>query len=55
MILTYNYQDLQNIKEKLIHDNIKDEKRIYILVSSYEDTLNFMYKNKLIQNISKRE
>ena len=55
MTLTYNYQDLQNIKEKLIHDNIKDEKRIYILVSSYEDTLSFMYKNKLIRNISKGE
>ena len=26
-----------------------------MLVSSYEDTLNFMYKNKLIQNISKGE
>lgn len=55
MILTYNYQDLQNIKEQMKKDNIKDEKDIYFSISSYKDTLNFMYKNKLAKDITKED
>lgn len=55
MILTYNYQDLQNIKEQMKKDNIKDEKDIYFSISSYKDTLNFMCKNKLIQDLTKED
>ena len=55
MILTYNYQDLQNIKEQMKKDNIKDEKDIYFSISSYKDTLNFMYKNKLVQDLTKED
>ncbi len=55
MILTYNYQDLQNIKEQMKKDNIKDEKDIYFSISSYKDTLNFIYKNKLVQDLTKED
>ncbi len=55
MILTYNYKDLQNIKERMKKDNIKDEKDIYFSISSYKDTLNFMYKNKLVQDLTKED
>ena len=55
MILTYNYQDLQNIKEQMKKDNIKDEKDIYFSISSCKDTLNFMYKNKLAKDLTKED
>ena len=55
MILTYNYQDLQNIKEQMKKNNIKDEKDIYFSISSYKDTLNFMYKNKLAKDLTKED
>lgn len=55
MILTYNYKDLQNIKEQMKKDNIKNEKDIYFSISSYKDTLNFMYKNKLAKDLTKED
>lgn len=55
MVLTYNYQDLQNIKEQMKKDNIKDEERIYFSISSYKDTLNFMYKNGLAKDLTKED
>ena len=55
MILTYNYQDLQNIKEQMKKANIKDEKDIYFSISAYKDTLNFMYKNKLAKDLTKED
>lgn len=55
MILTYNYQDLQNIKEQMKKVKIKDEEKIYFFINSYKDTLSFMYKNKLVRNVTKGE
>lgn len=53
MILTINYTDLQNIKQQMLNDKITDNKQIYTFIQSYKDTLNHMYKNKLVPNKSK--
>lgn len=53
MILTINYTDLQNIKQQMLNNKITDNKQIYTFIKSYKDTLNHMYKNKLVQNRSK--
>lgn len=55
MILTINYTDLQNIKQQMLNDKITDNKKIYSFIDSYNETLNYMYKNKLIKNKSKKD
>lgn len=47
MVLTINYADLQNIKQKAIADKITDNDEIYGFIQCYKDTLNYMYKNNL--------
>lgn len=54
MILTYNYNGLQNIKNKIQNDNIKSTEKIYCFITSVKDTLNFMFENKLTEK-SKKE
>ncbi len=53
MVLTYNYEDLQNIKEKLQREHVKNGKKIYHYIEMYKETLNFMYDNNLAPNKSK--
>ena len=55
MILTINYTDLQNIKQQMLNDKITDNKKINSFIDSYNETLNYMYKNKLIKNKSKKD
>ena len=40
MVLTINYADLQNIKQKAIADKITDNDEIYGFIQCYKDTLN---------------
>lgn len=53
MVLTYNYQDLQRIKEKMKKQKKKRDKDIYFAINSYKDTLNFMIKNKLVKDLTR--
>ena len=53
MVLTLNYGDLQNIKTQMKEDKIKSDKNIYCYIEAYKDTLNYMYANKLTQNLTK--
>lgn len=53
MILTLNYVDLQEIKIKMQENKNKSNEEIYICIENYKDTLNYMYENKLIKDISK--
>lgn len=55
MILTINYSDLQGIKRNLIDEKITDNNKIYSFIERYNETLNYMYKNKLIQDKSKKD
>ena len=53
MVLTINYADLQNIKEQLINGKNLDNEKIYNFIQDYKDTLNKMYKKKLVSNKTK--
>lgn len=53
MVLTYNYADLQNIKEKLQNTKNLDKVSINKYIKMYEETLDFMYKNNLIPEKSR--
>lgn len=55
MILTINYGDLQNIKEQLINDKNLDNEKIYNFIQDYKDTLDNMYKKKLVSNKTKTD
>lgn len=55
MIFTLNYYDLQNIKEKLKQEKIKNTKKIYLCIDSYQETLNFMYEKNLVRDLSKKD
>ena len=55
MIFTINYEDLQNIKRQMISDKIKDEKKIYMCIQDYKETLDNMYKKKLVLNKDKTD
>jgi len=55
MILTYNYYDLQNIKEKIKQEKIKNTKKIYLCIESYQETLNFMFEKDLVRDFSKKD
>lgn len=55
MVLTINYTDLQNIKEQVLNDKITDNKKIYTFIQSYKDTLDNMYKKKLVPNKTKED
>lgn len=53
MILTFNYGDLQDIKKKMLKSKKINNKTIYICIESFKETLNYMYENNLLNNISK--
>ena len=53
MILTFNYGDLQDIKKKMLKSKKINSKTIYICIESFKETLNYMYENNLLNNISK--
>jgi len=55
MILTYNYYDLQNIKEKIKQEKIRNTKKIYLCIESYQETLNFMFEKDLVRDFSKKD
>lgn len=55
MVLTYNYGDLQDIKNKIQKNKKITAKEIYSFIVSYKDTLNFMYNNNLVINTTKEE
>ena len=55
MVLTINYSDLQDIRRKVIDEKITDNSKIYVFIESYKETLDYMYKNKLLQNKSKKD
>ena len=53
MVLTYNYGDLQDIKNKIQKTKKMNDEEIYASINSYKDTLNYMYENDLIINATK--
>ena len=53
MVLTLNYEDLQNIRKHLQKKQFKNNRKIYDYIEMYKETLNFMYNNNLAQNKSK--
>lgn len=53
MVLTYNYGDLQDIKNKIQKTKKMNDMEIYASINSYKDTLNYMYENDLIINATK--
>lgn len=55
MILTINYSDLQDVKRKIIDEKITNNDKIYVFIESYKETLNYMYKNGLVQEKSKKD
>ncbi len=55
MVLTYNYGDLQDIKNKILETKKLNSEDIYALINSYKDTLNYMYENNLIVNATKED
>lgn len=54
MILTYNYNDLQNIKKQMQMKNIKSDEKIYYSIKVVKDTLEFIFENNLT-NKSKKD
>lgn len=55
MVLTFNYNDLQNIKGQLEQEKIVDNEKIYFFIESYKETLNFMYEQDLVKDLSKKD
>lgn len=55
MILTYNYDDLKNIREQLEKEKIKNNQKIYFYIESYKDTINFIFEKNLIKDLSKKD
>ena len=55
MILTHNYNDLQNIKEQIKKEKIKDNQKIYFYIESYKDTINFIFEKNLVNDLSKKD
>ena len=55
MILTINYSDLQNIKEQILNEKKLEDKKIYMFIRDFKDTLNNMYKKKLVADKSKTD
>lgn len=55
MVLTFNYNDLQNIKEQMNQENITNNQKIYFFIESYKETLNFMYEQNLVKDLSKKD
>ena len=53
VVLTLNYEDLQNIRKHLQKKQFKNSRKIYDYIEMYKETLNFMYNNNLAQNKSK--
>lgn len=54
MLLANNYKELQNIKDKIIKDNIKDEKEILYTIITYKEAINYIFENKLV-DLTKEE
>lgn len=55
MVLTFNYYDLQNIKDRIKQAKIRSTKKIYLCIESYQETLNFMYEQNLVRDLSKED
>lgn len=55
MVLTFNYGDLQKIKKLIIEDKNKSDKNFYIWIESFKETINYMYENNLVKDISKED
>ena len=55
MVLTINYYDLQNIKERIKREKIRSTKKIYLCIESYQETLNYIYENDLVRELSKED
>lgn len=56
MILTYNYNDLQNIKKQMQTEmkHRKNDEKIYYFIKVVKDTLEFIFENNLT-NKSKKD
>lgn len=48
MIILENYNHLERMKNRILEDNIKNEKDIYTFINMYRENLNLLYKNKKI-------
>ena len=48
MIILENYNHLERMKNKILEDNIKNEKDIYTFINMYRENLNLLYINKKI-------
>lgn len=48
MIILENYNHLEKMKNRILEDNIKNEKDIYTFINMYRENLNLLYKNKKI-------
>lgn len=55
MVLTINYEDLQNIKKQMISDKTTDEESIFKCIQGYKETLDNMYKKNLVLNKDKTD
>lgn len=56
MVLTYNYNDLQNIKKQMQTEmkHRKNDEKIYYFIKVVKDTLEFIFENNLT-NKSKKD
>ena len=48
MIILENYNHLERMKNRILEDNIKNEKDIYTFINMYRENLNLLYTNKKI-------
>ena len=55
MIITLNYGDLQDIKEKWISERPTNKEQIYNYIQSYKDTLTNMYKNNTVKGYTRED
>lgn len=46
MIILENYNHLEKMKNRILEDNIKNEKDIYTFINMYRENLNLLYTNK---------
>lgn len=46
MIILENYNHLEKMKNRILEDNIKNEKDIYTFINIYRENLNLLYTNK---------
>ena len=55
MIILENYNHLEKMKNRILEDNIKNEKDIYTFINMYRENLNLLYKNKKIPTGTTKE